>query len=163
VDPTRRARRKLIAVLRGAYSGEMGAALAYRGHARSVGDELVRAAIERIELEEWAHRDIVGSMLRELGAAPDPVRERVNATIGRTLGASCRFCGWTLPMFGAWLLERVNVAQYARAADHAEALGRLDDARTLRRMSEIEVAHARFFRSALRREVAPNPTKVAGA
>jgi demethoxyubiquinone hydroxylase (CLK1/Coq7/Cat5 family) len=145
---TPRSERALVALLRAAYSGEKGAALAYRGHARSVGDPLVRAAIERIEEEEWAHRQLVGEMLRDLGGAPGPMREAVQGAIGRTLGALCGVFGWTLPMLGAWILERWNVSQYARAAEHADAIGRFGDAKTLRRMSDVEVTHARFFREA---------------
>jgi demethoxyubiquinone hydroxylase (CLK1/Coq7/Cat5 family) len=55
----------LVALLKLAYSGEFAARGAYRGHARSVRDHEERAAIARIEDEEWHGRRLVGDMLRE--------------------------------------------------------------------------------------------------
>ena len=43
-------RQKLIALLQLAYSGELAAAYAYRGHWRSVSNEKEQAAIRAIEL-----------------------------------------------------------------------------------------------------------------
>ena len=57
----------LTAILRLAYSGELAAALAYRGHWKSVGDPDERARIRQIEEEEWHHRDLVGGMLARIG------------------------------------------------------------------------------------------------
>src|SRR5260221_489962 len=72
----------LVRQLRGAYSGELAAAFAYRGHWRSVSDDGERERIRTIEAEEWHHRELVGAMLRQLGAKPNAVRELIIFTIG---------------------------------------------------------------------------------
>jgi len=60
-------RARLIAILQLAYSGELAAAHAYRGHWRSVSDEDERQSIKSIEEDEWRHRALVGEMLTALG------------------------------------------------------------------------------------------------
>jgi demethoxyubiquinone hydroxylase (CLK1/Coq7/Cat5 family) len=57
------ARLKLIRQLQDAYSGELAAAHAYRGHCHSVRDPQQRARIRQIEDEEWHHRRLVGGLL----------------------------------------------------------------------------------------------------
>ena len=47
----------LIEILQLAYSGELAAAYAYRGHWKSVSDPEERHRIEEIENEEWHHRN----------------------------------------------------------------------------------------------------------
>src|SRR6185503_6830672 len=110
------ARRALVALLQLAFSGELAAAHAYRGHARAVRDPEERRRIEEIEREEWHHRELVGRMLAELGSGPDPSRERRAAVIGRVLGALCHVGGWLAPMYGAGRLESRNVREYETAA-----------------------------------------------
>ena len=70
----------LIGILQLAYSGELAAAYAYRGHWKSVSDPEERRRIEEIENEEWHHRKLVGEMLFSLNAGPSQSRE-VRATI----------------------------------------------------------------------------------
>lgn len=82
-------RQQLIEILQGAYSGELAAGLAYRGHWKSVSNADERAAIQKIEREEWAHRKRVGEMLASLGAAPLKRREAKLWIIGRTIGIAC--------------------------------------------------------------------------
>ena len=67
-------RAQLIAVLQLAYSGELAAGYAYRGHWHSVSEAEERARIKTIEDEEWHHRKLVGEMLKSLGAGPNKVR-----------------------------------------------------------------------------------------
>ena len=141
------ARERLIAQLQLAYSGELGAGFAYRGHARSVRDPEERDRIRRIEDEEWHHRRLVGDMLRDLGAAPRPFREAVFWLIGRTLGALCHVSGWFLPMYGAGRLERRNIKEYEDAADYAVECGRADLVDCLLTMAEVEWEHEKYFRS----------------
>ena len=59
---------KLIALLQLAYSGELAAAHAYRGHWRSVRNADEKMAIRNIEDDEWRHRKLVGEMLKGLGS-----------------------------------------------------------------------------------------------
>ena len=72
-------RRRLIAILQLAYSGERAAAYAYNGHWKAVGELEDKARIRKIEDEEWHHRRLVGGMLAALEAAPNRWRE-VRAT-----------------------------------------------------------------------------------
>jgi len=143
-------RAALIALLQLAYSGELAAAYAYRGHARSVRDPLVRRQIEQVEREEGHHRELVGDMLAALGAGPDPARERRAGIIGRVLGALCHVSGWLLPMAGAGRLESRNVREYETAAHLARACGRTEWVDCLLTMAEVEWEHERAFRTHVR-------------
>ncbi len=77
------ARQNLIRILQNAYSGELAAAYAYRGHWRSLkksSDE--REKIKQIEAEEWTHRKEVGKWLEVLEAKPRKVKEAILWIIG---------------------------------------------------------------------------------
>lgn len=138
-------RRHLIEILEGAYSGELAAAFAYRGHWKSVKDSTERAAIQKIEQEEWVHRKRVGEMLASLGAAPLKLREMKLWVIGQTIGIACHVTGWFLPMYFAGRLESGNVTEYEDAASHAAALGLMDFEADLRVMAGVEREHELFF------------------
>ena len=140
-------RKQLIQILQMAYSGEKSAALAYQGHADCVSCPNEQAMIRKIEQEEWDHRNRVGKMLIELGAAPHPVREVMQVLIGRVLKVLCPFSGWFLPMYSAWKLEEKNIQEYANAAAHARGIGRDDYAEELMHMSTVEREHAEYFAS----------------
>lgn len=140
------ARADLVALLRMAHAGELAAALAYVGHARSVRDPDERATIERIHDEELAHRAVVAGMLAELGAGPDPRQERRMRRIGRSVSAFCRVGGWFGPMYGAGRIERNNVGEYERAAGYAVEAGLAHLVPALVEMSEVEWDHERWFR-----------------
>ena len=145
MDPAE-ARRRLISVLQGAYSGELAAAHAYNGHWRSVSDPEERAQIRRIEEEELHHREQVGKMLADLDAGPAGWREAFFGTLGRLLSALCFVSGYFAAMHGAGRLEEKNVAEYAGAARYAAlaGLGHLCD--DLLTMSEVEHDHEAYFR-----------------
>jgi rubrerythrin len=138
---------ELIKLLRLAYSGELAAAYAYRGHWRSVSDEATRARIREIEEEEWHHRRLVGRMLEQLGARPNRAREFRANVIGRTLGAMCHLSGWLLPMYGAGKLESRNINEYETAARHASRSGRAEFVECLLGMAEVEWEHEKYFRA----------------
>jgi rubrerythrin len=142
-----RADRELEAILRHAFSGELAAALAYRGHARSLVDPADRERVRAIEEEEWHHRREIGGMLRALRATPSRLGELRAALIGRTLGALCHASGWLAPMFGAGRLESRNVAEYEAAARRAWAAGRREWVDCLLTMAEVEWEHERTFRA----------------
>ena len=138
-------REGLIRILQGAYSGELAAGLAYRGHWKSVRSPIERAAIQKIEREEWVHRQRVGEILTSLGAAPRKLREVKMWMIGRTIGLSCHLIGWFLPMYFAGRLESGNVVEYEDAAAHAAALGLNEFEADLLVMSRVEREHEVFF------------------
>lgn len=137
----------LIAILQLAYSGELAAAYAYRGHWKSVSDPEERRRIEEIENEEWHHRKLVGEMLQNLNAAPNKSREIRAGIIGRVLGFLCHFTGWLAPMYGAGRLESRNVREYETAAHFARECGHEELVDCLLTMAETEWEHEKYFRS----------------
>jgi demethoxyubiquinone hydroxylase (CLK1/Coq7/Cat5 family) len=142
---------ELIKILRLAYSGELAAAYAYRGHWHSVKDEATRGRIREIEEEEWHHRRLLGRMLEQVGAKPDRAREFRANVIGRTLGAMCHVTGWLLPMYGAGKLESRNIGEYETAARHASRSGRAEFVECLLAMAEVEWEHEKYFRACVAR------------
>jgi len=144
-------RAQLIATLQMAYSGELAAGYAYRGHWHSVSDPAERARIKTIEDEEWHHRKLVGEMLSSLGAGPKTVREIRATVVGRVLGLLCHISGWFAPMYGAGRLESRNIVEYETAARHARACGREDLIDCLLTMAEVEWEHEHYFRTCVLR------------
>jgi rubrerythrin len=140
-------REQLITILQLAYSGELAAGYAYRGHWHSVSDVEERRRIKQIEDEEWHHRKLVGEMLASLGAGPNKVREIRATVVGRVLGFMCHWSGWFAPMYGAGRLESRNIVEYETAARHALACGRADLIDCLLTMAEVEWEHEHYFRT----------------
>jgi rubrerythrin len=138
---------KLIALLQLAYSGEMAASYAYRGHWHSVSDPGERSRIRQIEDEEWHHRRLVGEMLTSFGSSPNRWQEFRAFIIGRTLGIGCHLIGWFAPMYGAGKLESSNIVEYESAAKLARDCGRLDLVDCLLQMAEVEWEHEHYFRT----------------
>lgn len=137
---------KLVALLRLAYSAELAAAYAYRGHWHSVSDAAERERILQIENEEWHHRDLVGQMLNKLGTSASRARELRATIVGRALGALCHFSGWFAPMYGAGRLESRNIREYETAARYARDAGHDEFADCLLTMAEVEWEHENYFR-----------------
>jgi rubrerythrin len=142
-------RQELIALLQTAYSAELAAALAYRGHWQSVSAADEREHIEQIENEEWHHRKLVGELLSSLGAKPSRQREVRSWVIGRSLGMLCHFVGWLAPMYGAGRLESRNIGEYETAARYARDCGCAEFIDCLLSMAEVEWEHESYFRSRL--------------
>ena len=138
---------KLIALLRLAYSAELAAAFAYRGHWHSVSDATERERILQIENEEWHHRDLVGQMLKKLETNPSRARELRANIVGRVLGALCHLTGWFAPMYGAGRLESRNIREYETAARFARDAGNDEFVDCLLTMAEVEWEHENYFRS----------------
>jgi demethoxyubiquinone hydroxylase (CLK1/Coq7/Cat5 family) len=141
------ARRALVRMLQDAHAGELAAAFAYRGHARSLRRRhpAVAAEIQRIEAAEWHHRNRVAEMLDDLGAAPRRPRELAMGFIGRFFGSLCWVGGWFGPMYAAGRLEAMNVGQYATAAEHATAAGLDHLVPVLAEMTAEEARHEAWF------------------
>jgi rubrerythrin len=139
-------REQLIRILQNAYSGEVAAAYAYRGHWKSLKQSPEKARIRQIEEEEWDHRRRVGEWLGKLGAEPRKTREKVFCSIGRVLGFTCHLSGWFMPMYFAGRLESQNSAEYEEAAKYATELGMDDCIRDLLDMARVEDEHETFFR-----------------
>jgi hypothetical protein len=140
------ARAKLIHQLQCAYSGELAAGYAYRGHWHSLRDAQECERVRQIEAEEWHHRRLVGGLLEQLGARPRPLREAVFWCIGKFVAGFCHVGGWFLPMWGAGILERHNIIEYEDAAMYAAACGLDEMIEPLLSMAEVEWEHEAFFR-----------------
>ena len=140
-------RQNLIRILQLAYSGELAAAYAYRGHWHSVSDRDERTRIEQIEAEEWHHRRLVGEMLSDLDATPKRSREIRATIIGRVLGVLCHLTGWLAPMYGAGRLESRNIVEYEIAAGYARDSAQEGLVDCLLSMAEVEWEHEKYFRS----------------
>ncbi len=140
------ARKNLIRILQNAYSGEIAAAYAYRGHWKSLRDSPEKEKIKQIEAEEWDHRRRVGEWLEKLGGRPRGGREKIFWTIGRTLGVTCHLSGWFMPMYFAGRLESQNSVEYEDAAAFAKKLQMQDCVDDLLDMARVEVEHEVFFR-----------------
>jgi rubrerythrin len=140
-------REQLIRQLQGAYSGELAAGHAYRGHWRSVRDARQRERIQIIENEEWHHRQLVGELLRELDAGPNRLREIIFWLIGKSIAAFCFVGGWFIPMYGAGRLERGNIVEYEEAAAYAFLCGHPEMIDCLLTMAEVEWEHESYFRN----------------
>lgn len=146
------ARRALVRMLQDAHAGELAAAFAYRGHARSLRrrhpDQA--AEIQRIEAAEWHHRNRVAEMLDDLGEAPRRKRELLMGAIGRFFGSLCWVGGWFGPMYAAGRLEAMNVGQYATAGADATTLGLDAWVVDLQAMQDEEQRHEDFFADQVR-------------
>ncbi len=128
-----------------AYAGELGAALAYRGHARSLPVGAERRRIAAILVEEIAHRAEAAALLAARGGHGDVRLARRIARVGRIAGILCHRTGLWAPMFGAALAEVINVGEYRRLG--AAALAARDDevADFARRAQRLEAEHACWF------------------
>jgi hypothetical protein len=146
-SPGATATQALVRILRHAYSGEMAAAYAYRGHWRSCRSAEERQRIREIEDEEWHHRRLVGGMLADLASGPSVVRELRATLVGRGLGLLCHLSPWFVPMYGAGRLERGNVGEYQTAARHAHEGGHEAFVECLLAMAEVEWEHEAYFRA----------------
>ena len=144
--PDEGARRRLVVLLRRAYSGELAAALAYAGHWRSLRDPQQRSAVRRIQAEELAHRARIHEMLTALGARPSRLLELRMRLTGLAIAALCFVGGWYIPMYGAGRIERVNIREYEEAAALAFQSGLPDWGHELLAMAVVEWDHERFFR-----------------
>lgn len=141
------ARAQLVLLLQLAYSGELAAAWAYVGHRASVKDPAERAGIGRILRDELRHRQAIAVELANLGAEPDPRRERKMAFVGRSIARFCLVGGWFWPMWGAGRLEAQNVREYEHAARLAVLAGYPGFADALLEMAEVEWDHEAWFRA----------------
>jgi len=142
--------KKLVRLLRVAYSSEMGAALAYRGHAEAVSDAFEKEMLRRIEAEEWLHRTAVGRILQELGSRPSEFREALFSLVGNLLLRLAPYSGWYMPMFVAGKMEAMNVGEYTRMQSWASQLGLHSMADEFQQMAVVERAHQAFFQERLR-------------
>lgn len=135
----------LLFHLRVAYSTEIGAASAYRGHARATRDPAVAAYILGIEQDERHHRAAVGELLEAFGARPFYPLELLFWVVGNTIGLGCFVWGEWASAFGAAQFEFGGMGDYRRAARAARAVGEHELAARLEVFEQQEAAHRAFF------------------
>jgi hypothetical protein len=145
---------KLIYLLQNAHAGEKAAAYAYNGHARSLRIPAEVSELQKIEAEEWDHRQRLFKMLVELGSGPRQTREMLMSMVGKTISFLCVLggylnifnFGWFMGMYGAGKLERGNIVEYEVAAQYAYDSGYPHFVDDLLNMAEIEWDHEFYFR-----------------
>ena len=139
-------RAQLIATLQMAYSGELAAGFAYRGHWHSVRDPEERRRIKQIEDEEWHHRKLVGEMLE----SPVPVRIKCGRC-ERPWWGECWDCCVTSAVGSRRCTERagsrvaISSSMKRRRVMRSRAGEDLIDC--LLTMAEVEWEHEKYFRS----------------
>lgn len=146
---------KLIFLLQNAHAGEKAAAFAYNGHARSLRQSQEKVELQKIESEEWDHRERLFKMLFELGTKPRTQREWLMSLVGRAISFFCILggylnflnLGWFLSMYGAGKLERGNIVEYEIAARYAKECGYEHFVPSLLNMAEVEWDHELYFRT----------------
>ena len=137
--------RWLVFHLKVAYSTEIGASTAYRGHASATRRPEVEADIRRILEDELHHRASVGALLEGLGARPWPWLERLFTMVGTVIGAGCHVWGGWASAFGAAQFELGGAGDYRRAAAAARVAGRDDLVASLELYQAQEEAHRTYF------------------
>ncbi len=135
----------LISILQRAYSGELAAALAYRGHWISLKHDREIAEIQQIEREEWHHRRRLGAMLADLETKPRYGLDAFQALVGVVILIGCNMVGWFIPMYFAGRLESQNDQEYEEAALHAEVLGLSALRDELKAFAQLERDHEAYF------------------
>ena len=143
--PVHSAAADLVSIIQRAYSGELAAALAYRGHWRSLKHDREIAEIQQIELEEWHHRRRLRAMLVDLGAEPRHGLDAFQALVGTVILIGCSMVGWFVPMYFAGRLESQNDREYEEAALHAETLGLSALRDELKAFAQLERDHEAYF------------------
>lgn len=140
-----RAHKRLARLMQQAYSAEKAAAFAYQGHAASVRKEEEKAAIHRIELDEWEHRREVRVLMDLYGVPVSRYYEVRFHIIGRTISAACHVLGWFMPYYCAGRLESGNVCEYFRMIHYFHELGVTAHDRMLYDMGTREKEHEVYF------------------
>lgn len=135
----------LIDLLQKAYSAEKAAAFAYQGHAGSVKDEVEKAAIRQIEIDEWNHRKEVLEIMNLYEIPVSKYYELRFHIIGKIISGSCYVIGWFMPYYFAGRLESGNVCEYFRMMQYFHALGILDHNAVLYEMGIKEKEHEIYF------------------
>lgn len=136
---------QLVKLLRLAYSAERAAAYAYIGHAGSVSDPAQKAALTKIEAEEWGHRTSVLEILRTYDIPISRILEIRFFLIGKLISASCYAIGWFMPYYFAGRLESGNVCEYFIMQQYFHELGITDHDEALYEMGITEKEHEQFF------------------
>lgn len=135
----------LVRLLQRAYSAERAACFAYVGHAASLRDPGEKKAIQRIEHDEWDHRQHVLQIMQQHEIPVSRWFEVQYYLIGKLIGASCHVIGWFMPYFFAGKLESGNVCEYFVMMRYFRSLGIRDHDVVLYEMGMKEKEHELYF------------------
>jgi hypothetical protein len=135
----------LAMLLQRAYSGEMAAALAYVGHARSLRCPQAKSAVKQIEDDEWKHRQNVLALMRKYEVPVSRAYEAYFFCIGKIIALSCHVIGRFMPYFFAGKLESGNVCEYFVMMRYFHELGIHDHDEMLYEMGMKEKEHEMYF------------------
>lgn len=139
--------KKLIRQLRFAHAAEIAAYHAYEGHWRSVSNQAEQDYIKTVALDELAHIFTLDKMLECLGSSPSPTMDKLGKVVGEVIGFMCYYTGWRLPMYVAFIMEKIGTASYENIAIEAAEEGRLALAAKLLEMGKVEAKHEEWFRT----------------
>lgn len=144
--------KNLIRLLQQAYAIEIGAYHAYEGHWGSLPKDnlLDKVIIQKIQKDEWFHKQAVGFMLIELNAEPNRWLNALFWIIGKTISVSCYVIGYKAAMWGAGLMERLGSVCYYRIAREVKGLTNMRMYTALLDMAIQEEEHEEFFRECLK-------------
>lgn len=140
---------KLVRLLQQAYSAEKAAAFAYIGHAGSVRDPNEKLAIQRIEQDEWQHREQVLAIMNRYEISPSRYFELKYHMLGKLISWSCYVIGWFMPYYFAGRLESGNVCEYFLMMRYFHAVGITEHDEVLYEMGMKEKEHEVYFQNSL--------------
>jgi hypothetical protein len=141
---------KLVDLMKQAYSAEKAAAFAYIGHAASVKDNVEKAAIKQIEIDEWNHRAEMLQLLKQYDVPISKWYEFKFHVIGKIISGSCFVIGWFMPFYFAGRLESGNVCEYFRMKQYFNSLGITEHDVVLYEMGMKEKEHEVYFLSKIK-------------
>lgn len=145
---------KLVRLLQMAYSAEKAAAFAYQGHAGSLKDPEVIAAVKQIELDEWKHREEVLAIMQQYQVPVSRWFEWYFHIVGKLIAASCYVIGWFMPIYFAGRLESGNVCEYFRMKHFFNELGITTHDEVLYEMGIKEKEHEVYFLELIQKPLA---------
>lgn len=133
-----------------AYSAEKAASLAYIGHAASLKDPDEKAAVRRIEQDEWDHRRNVLTIMQQYEIPVSKYYEVKYHLVGRIIGLACRVIGRFMPYFFAGKLESGNVCEYFVMIKYFHSLDITEHDEQLYAMGIREKEHEVYFLDKIR-------------
>ncbi len=139
--------KKLVNLLKKAYSAEKAAAFAYQGHAASVKNKDEKASIKQIEMDEWGHRREVLAIMTEYNIPISNYYEFRFYIVGKIISFSCHVIGWFMPFYFAGRLESGNVCEYFRMMHYFHEQGITKHDEVLYEMGIKEKEHEVYFLS----------------
>lgn len=146
------ANRALYESLRKAYSAERAASFAYVGHAAALREPGAKAAIKKIEDDEWDHRREVLKIMERWNVPISRWYDIKFWWIGKFIGLSCHVIGRFMPYFFAGKLESGNVCEYFIMLKQFRELGIQEHDNVLYEMGVREKEHEVYFQKVIEKE-----------